>query len=449
MAGLFFARSVDLYLKDGGVIGMVMPHSALQTGQYTKWRAGEWRAQSSGRGRRRAAARVLAVDFAYKSAWDLERLEPNTFFPVPASVVFARRSGEDGKAVPLAGEVERWLGKAGATDVHRARAAITDTSVGGDSPYAGYSRQGASIVPRCLFFVEETDNLTIVRAGQTVTVSPRRGSQDKEPWRSLDLFSISEQTVEAVHVFDVHLGETIVPYATLDPLRAALPLRRDEFRVPSAEDGVGGIRLGGLSQRMRDRWRIVSSLWKENRAAANKMDLLGQLDYYGKLSSQLEWRQDPGDRPVRVVYNQSGAPTAALIQGNDSLVDYTLFWMACSDIQEANYLLAIINSQALYEAVASLMPKGQFGARHLEKHLWKLPIPEFDPEDSLHAVVSEAGRVAAEGAAERLARLRQDRGEVTVTIARREIRKWLRESTEGKAVEEAVKELLAKTGVTA
>ena len=93
VAGLLFARSVDLYLKDGGVIGMVMPHSALQTGQYTKWRAGEWRSQSSGRGRRRAAARVLAVDFGYKSAWDLEQLEPNTFFPVPASVVFARRTG--------------------------------------------------------------------------------------------------------------------------------------------------------------------------------------------------------------------------------------------------------------------------------------------------------------------------------------------------------------------
>ena len=448
VAGLFFARCVDLYLKDGGVIGMVMPHSALQTGQYTKWRAGEWRAQSSGRGRRRAA-RVLAVDFGYKAAWDLERLEPNTFFPVPASVIFARRSGEDGKASPLAGEVERWLGKAGASDVRREQVSITDTSVGGDSPYAGYSRQGASIVPRCLFFVEETDNLAIVRAGQTVTANPRRGSQDKEPWRSLDLTAISERTIEAAHVFDVLLGETIVPYATLDPLRAAVPMRRGEFRLPTADDGVGGICLGGLSQRMRDRWRIVSSLWEENRAAANKMDLLGQLNYYGKLSSQLEWRQDPGNRPVRVAYNQSGAPTAALIQGNESLVDYTLFWIACSDIQEANYLLAIINSQALYEAVASLMPKGQFGARHLEKHLWKLPIPEFDTGNSLHAEVSEAGKAAAREATEHLALLRRQRDRVTVTIARRELRKWLRESKEGRAVEEAVGELLAKKGDTA
>ena len=36
VAGLFFARSVDLYLKDGGVIGFVLPHSALQAGQYSK-----------------------------------------------------------------------------------------------------------------------------------------------------------------------------------------------------------------------------------------------------------------------------------------------------------------------------------------------------------------------------------------------------------------------------
>ena len=444
ISSLFFARCVDLYLKDGGVIGMVMPHSALQTGQHSKWRTGTWQTKPVGRGRNRTAGRVLSVNFHKKTAWDLEGLEPNTFFPVPASVVFATRSGEVGKATPLAGEVERWLGKAGATDVRRSRMSITDTSVEGDSIYSGLSRQGAVMVPRCLFFVEETTNPSIVQAGQTVTVNPRRGSQDKEPWKSLDLATLSEQTVEVAHVFDVHLGETIVPYATLDPLRAALPLKRGEHEVPTSKNGVGGIRLGGLSQRMRDRWRVVSNLWEANRAAATKMNLSGQLDYYGKLSSQLEWRHEPGDRQIRIVYGGWGAPTAALLREDDAIVDYKLFWVTCRDAQEAYYLLAIINSDVLYEMVTPLMSKGQFGARDLQKQLWKLPIPEFDPEDSLHAVVSEAGRVAAEGAAERLARLRQDRGEVTVTIARREIRKWLREKAEGRAVEEAVGALLAK-----
>ncbi len=232
ISSLFFARSVDLYLRDGGVIGMVMPHSGLQTGQYSKWRSGAWRAKPSGRGRDRTPGRILAVNFDHKTAWDLEGLDPNTFFPVPASVVFAQRTGEDGKAAPLASEVERWLGKPGENADRRARTTITDTSASSVSSYADYSRQGASIVPRCLFFVEETENPTIVQAGQTLTVNPRRGSQDKEPWRSLDLATITTQTVESQHVHDVYLGETLVPYANLDPLNAALPLKQGRLRFP-------------------------------------------------------------------------------------------------------------------------------------------------------------------------------------------------------------------------
>ena len=89
------------------------------------------------------------------------------------------------------------------------------------------------------------------------------------------------------------------------------------------------------------------------------------------------------------------------------------------------------------------MSKGQFGPRDLQKHLWKLPIPEFDPANPLHAEVSDAGKAAADGAARQLATLQAERSRVTVTIARRELRKWLRNSPEGQAVEQAVTRLLA------
>ena len=75
VAGLFFTRCTDLYLKDGGIIGMVMPHSTLQAGQYSKWRSGRWQARRGGSG--------LTADFSFKTAWDLERLQPNTFFRCP------------------------------------------------------------------------------------------------------------------------------------------------------------------------------------------------------------------------------------------------------------------------------------------------------------------------------------------------------------------------------
>ena len=224
VAGLFFARSVDLYLKDQGVIGFVLPHSSLQAGQYSKWRTGRWRAGRPGLS--------VQVDFTFKPAWDLEQLEPNNFFPIPASVVFARKCPPDGAGKPLGSSVELWLGKTGAEDVHRKPTGITDTGVVGDSPYAGLSRNGATIFPRVLFFVNETENTAIVQMAPTVTVNPRRGSQDKAPWKDLELTAITGQTVEDRHLFDVHLGETIAPYVALEPLKALLPLKRGDFAIP-------------------------------------------------------------------------------------------------------------------------------------------------------------------------------------------------------------------------
>ena len=443
VAGLFFARSVDLYLKQGGLIGMVLPHSALQTGQYSKWRSGRWQAKSSGRGSGGKLERVLSVDFSHKMAWDLEGLEPNSFFPVPAAVVFARNLGVEGQAIGLAGEVERWRGMPGGDADRGSRTAITDTTAVGGSPYAKLARQGATILPRCLFFINETENTAIVQAGQTITVNPRRGAQDKEPWRSLDLTALTGQTIEAQHVFDVHLGETLAPYAMLDPLKAVLPLKPSDRELPADMKGVGGISRGALGQRMRDRWQTVSSLWNTHKRSVNKLTLLERLDYYGNLSAQLEWRRDPGARPIRVVYNQSGAPTAALLEDNDALVDYRLFWIRCKDTQEAHYLLAIINSDALATAVAPLMSKGQFGARDLEKHLWMLPIPAFDAGNPRHVELAAAGAAAAAGVAEQLAALRSVRGQgVSVTIARRELRAWLRGSAAGARVEAGVGRLL-------
>ena len=360
--------------------------------------------------------------------------------------MFATWVGPDAASAghALQGSVERWLGPTGSSKVTRSLAPITDTSAIGGSTYAAHSRQGATIVPRCLFFIEETESEVTVQAGQTITGTPRRGSQDKNPWRSLDLAEISGQAIETQHVFDVHLGESLAPYVMLTPLKAVLPFRHSDEELPSADGGIGGIDLGGLGRRMRRRWRTVSGLWERNKSRANRLNLSGRLDYHRELSSQLEWRQDSGNRPLRVAYNQSGAPTAAIVHGDDVLVDYTLYWIACRDEQEARYVQAIINSGTLFALVAGLMPKGQFGARHLQKHLWKLAIPEFDDGNPLHVRISEAGRVAEQGAARRLEQLRQERDRVTVTIARREIRKWLSASEEGRAVEDAVSELLRR-----
>ena len=194
---------------------------------------------------------------------------------------------------------------------------------------------------------------------------------------------------------------------------------------------------------MRERWKSVSCLWQTYKQPVNKLTLLGRLDYHRELSSQLDWQQNPGERPIRVVYTGiSEIPTATLVGDNEAIIDHALYWITCKHNQEANYVMSVINSNVLRKAVTPMMPKGQFGARDLHKHLWKLPIPEFDADNPLHADVAKAGQAAAAGAAEQLERLRRSGGQVTVTKARSELRKWLRESEEGQAVEDVVGRLL-------
>ncbi len=436
VASLFYARCVDLYLRDGGLIGMVMPHSALQSGQHTKWRTGEWKS--------RGGARTLSVNFQVRKAWDLERLNPNTFFPNASCVVFAKRTGEDGKARALTGTVRQWVGETGSGNVRRVDMEITDTSQGLLSPYANQTRQGSTMVPRVLFFVNEIPNPTTVRVSNTITTSPRRGVYDKEPWKSLDLPSLNGNTLEREHLLDAHLGETLAPFAMLDPLKVILPIRRGTTMIEYDPDARYGVAGNSMERRMRSRWNEINRTWEKSKRSGNELNLIGQIDYYAKLTSQLAWQGDKGDRPIRIVYNQSGAPTAAILQDDEAIVDYTLYWVSCRGLSEAFYLLAIINSETLAEAVNRYtIPNWSGKTRHLQKHLWRLPIPEFDDGDSLHVDVADAGRDAAQGVERELGNLKQRYAErLSVTIARREVRKWLRESSEGQRVEGVVGELL-------
>lgn len=425
IAGLFFARCVELYLESGATAGMVLPHSTLQTGQYTKWRSGQWG--------------VLSVDLGERHAWDLERIEPHDFFPVPACVVFLTRTDPPGK--PLPSHADRWRGKDSGPFTSE-QIALTDTSGEFASAYGDRARRGADIFPRVLYFVNEQESTALVQAANTVTVSPRRSSQEKQPWKSLDDHRLKSQPIEVEHVFDVHLGETLAPFVLLEPLKAVLPLSKTSGQLVKKDGGWYGLDRLALGKRMRSRWRLINELWDGNKSRNNKLSLIERIDYVGGLREQRK-----GTLPkYRLVYGMSGHPTAAILNHTNVVLDTTLYGVPCSSLAEAQYLSAVFNSFVLERMLEPLMPKGQFGSRHVHKHPWRLPIPEYDDSDSLHVEIAQAGENAAAGAKALWDEIRAERegtGQSTsVTVARREIRQWLSESKEGQRIEELVGRLL-------
>lgn len=408
VAVLFFSRVVDLYLRDGGKIGMVLPHSVLRSGQHLKWRSGCWQTQNGGN------ETSVSVDFHAKTPWDLDNLEPNDFFPMPGSVVFAqsrpKNSDLDKKkkhAVPLApGKVEIWRGPTNTADVTRHAEALHHDDGKFHSPYEAHARRGADVFDRRLFFVTTRPNPGPLAVPNTHLTYPRIANLDKKTY-NVDI--LQDTPVHGDNLFHVHLGETIAPYVTLQPLTATLPVDKKTMIMPldhsQCEENpkTGKTRHNActldtfdLDPRIQDRWRRMSDLWDANKGKTDTRSLYQNLNWLNKLSSQLAWMRDHGSRPVRIAYTGTGRPTAALIADDKAILDTQLYQVTCVNAAEAHYLLAIINSDSLADAVKPFCTTNWARKiRALHKHVWKLPIPAFDRSNPIHDELSSLGKRAA------------------------------------------------------
>ena len=185
VATLFFCRAADLYLRPGGQIGMVLPHSVLRSGHNLKWRSGYYEEK-----RAFGPRRAISFNLRMKAPWDLSILEPRDFFPMPSCVVFASFTGgwgdvgihkKSAKAL-TPGAVEVWEGTADSSEVDRVVANLVHDDGTHRSPYANLSNTGATIFDRRLFFVRTMANNSPFALRGTFKTYPVIGSQDKKTY---------------------------------------------------------------------------------------------------------------------------------------------------------------------------------------------------------------------------------------------------------------------------
>lgn len=454
IATLFFSRVTDLYLNPDSKIGMVLPHSVLRSGQHLKWRTGYWQSQGGN------TKNAVAVDFTVKTPYDLDNLDPNDFFPIASAVVFARagESGNDFDKIKrqtralAPGRVETWRGPTDTPQVTRNTETLHHDDGEFHSPYADIAMEGPPIRDRRLFFVTVEPNQTFMAAPNTFISYPRRSNQDKKHY---DVAALDGNVVHDDNLFDVYLGESIAPFVTLTPLKAALPVDKPTMTLPlyhsqrPANTNSGAVKhdpseveTAKLDTRMRTRWNTMSSLWDANKGKNDEKSLYERLNYHGGLNNQLEWLRDPGKHPVRIAYSAHGEPTAALICDDKAVLDEMLYQVACRSLDEAHYLLAIINSNTLATNAKPFCPTNWARKiRHLHKHLWKLPIPEYDPNDTDHVNLSRLGRRATVEARTIITNLGTP--PPTVRKAREVLRHdWQPNSPTAQAIEIAVKKML-------
>ena len=449
IATLFYTRCAELYARPGSQIGMVMPHSALRTGQHLKWRSGNYKRK----GGRNAVS--IGLNLRVYEPWDLDNVVPD-FFPMPASVVFAEYDGM-GKGAALApATVQVWRGdwQKDYAGISRKSEALHHDDGKFKSPYAELSSQGPTIVDRRLFFVETVPHTAMLPSANTTNVKPRLGIQDKMNYEGL--LNQMEGVVSNDHLFDVYLGECIAPYVTLDPLKAVLPVHRTTMTMPLSHDDCEGdkhhacqLEVAELHPTMQRRWNNAAELYREAHKNQAIKDLYSNLNHLNKLTSQLGYLRAAiaGDGTVRVAYTTQGQPTAAIIKDKQAILDHKLYQTICQSVDEACYLTAVLNSKGLTNAVVEFMTKGLYGARDFHKHGWKLPIPRYDANDPLHVRLSELGETAEQECQALIAESdipNQPAGDAQSRAARKMLRhEWQPNSEVAQDIEVAVAQLLS------
>ena len=419
LSGLFIARTVQLYLRLHGRFAFVMPNAALDRRQFAGFRTGTY------------PDPIEPTTVAFGRPWDLRRLRPH-FFPRAASVVFGRRNLDD-PATGMPTEAERWTGRLARVNCSwdEVRDGITRTVAplelgvdGAKSPYQARFAQGATVVPRVLFLVEDqaASPLGLAAGGRAVRSS--RSPYEKPPWRDLDPM---EGVVEADFVRPVYLGENVLPFRLLEPERCVVPWEGTQLM-----DGENA-RID-LYPRLAAWWRKAEQVWLAHRSS-ERLTLLAQLDFRRKFRDQFPAQAQ------RVVYSKAGMHLAAArVTDPSAVIDHTLYWGAAGSEAEALYLCAILNSPQVTALVRPLMSYGK-DERHIDMAVWRLPIPLHDPGDEQHRRLAELGRQAED----EIAALDIDEGKHFPAL-RRQVRTNLAASPTGRQIDALVDSLMTSVG---
>jgi len=402
LATLFFVRSAELYLKEGGVIGFVMPRSIFVADQHHNLRAGSIKKPKLG------LVRLI----------DLEHVSP--LFNVPSCVIFGvlgRGTGYPIDGTVIEGELEKKNEDLGGAlrrlNIRHTRfelrsigdrsflvevgKKIEELTFSGRSHYYDAFRQGASIVPKPIWCVEivKHPKLGIDPRHPYVKTSERAVKRAKSGYKGV----ILEGNIESRFLYACVSGSELVPFGLTSVYLAVLPVESTKGELRIIERGEA-IRRGfkGLANWLQKAERV----WRRVRGEkAGRMSIYEWLDYQGKLTSQNLRKR------FKVLYNTSGTYLVSCEVENRPIIikidssrvkvsgiiaDTKTYWMETDDENEAYYLSSVLNSPIIDELIKPMQSRGTFGERDIHKKPLELPIPKFDPDDPIHKRLAQIGK---------------------------------------------------------
>ncbi|MEM1718784.1 MAG: N-6 DNA methylase [Thermosphaera sp.] len=386
-ATLFYVRSGDLYLKDGGIMAFVMPRSVL-TGalHHTNFK------------------RFKKPKMKLLKIYDLEDVTP--LFNVPSCVLIAVKGEEtsypvlarkfSGKLPEKNVKLDEAIKLLSASDYMYEVPKVTSSY----SYYYNHIKAGAAIYPRCFYFIE-FDVHPILGVDVTkplVKTSEEVMKDSKRPWKDVRLSG----NVESEFVYATLLGGDLVPFGYVKLRPVVLPIEQTHQGYRLLD--VNELKRRGFTYMAK--WlEKAQKIWEERRterAEESFPRVIDALNYQGLLTAQ-----NPNTRYV-VIYNSSGTNLVSCVIDKKAI---PAFRVAKSEIKpmgfvsdkkthfyetnnemEAHYICAILNSSKINDAIKPLQTRGLFGERDIGRRPFMFPIKAFDKNNSSHIRLAELSK---------------------------------------------------------
>ncbi|MHA1620057.1 MAG: HsdM family class I SAM-dependent methyltransferase [Promethearchaeota archaeon] len=280
-------------------------------------------------------------------------------------------------------------------------AIVTDTK---SSPYVSRFRQGASLVPRNLLFVDiVSPNLSInfksnselpkdsisqtspsfpssPLSSSNIHIQPALSIQSKK-YSTWEFKAYSSTQIEPEYIFSVAKSTGLLSFYYLQNYKAVLPLERSDSGSHASESPyILSLPTAPLA---RAHISKLQKLYTANIKPGAKISQLFDRLNYGKALTDHRQFKTP-----KVIFAGIGSNVKAAILEDHAIIDTSLYFYIPESRDEAYYLMGILNSPLTTEYLHLVGSTGANGSlRNIHKYPLHIPFPQFEPADPHHRVI--------------------------------------------------------------
>lgn len=377
LATVFFLNSVDKYLQENGLCGIIMPDTLLNGYHHEPFRNQQFLGSD------------WQVHLRVNEIWDI----PTNTFKNKAIVVYGQKVNSINPN-PIPGRhlrsdlvdepCEFRLLRQGRRSAWSSNPEAHDITEGvlERIPFL----QGADIMPRTLVF----HNVFLQPNGRwSVRPIPRQNDEFSYLVSDAKLFkdfSLNVRNVNDQFIYDCYLSNHILPFYTCNPAKALLPMRKDNGSWLVVDEA-------DLVQYGAGASTAFHSIFTESGESAHQY--FDRINYRNKLNPQIFDGID--DEKQLIMVGAGGGYTCASfvslgqIDKAKTIIDQTIYWYIANSEDEAVYITGLLNSMALDMIIADFQPVGLMGRRHIHKLPYAVT-PPFDTDNASHRLVVERSR---------------------------------------------------------